>query len=61
MKLEQPANKSTNLISHECIYEYTYRQQKKGDKIYLKLRKKRKIGVKGLKKMIIGAKYPIES
>jgi transposase, IS30 family len=50
MELEQPANKSINFISHECIYQYVYRQQKKGDKIYLKLRKKRKNRRKRLRK-----------
>ena len=29
-------------ISHESIYQYIYRKQKKGDKLYLKLRWKRK-------------------
>jgi transposase, IS30 family len=50
LELENPANKSTNSISHECIYQYVYRQQKKDDIIYQKLRRKRKKRRKRLKK-----------
>ena len=37
-------------VSHETIYQYLYRKQKKGDKLYLKLRWKRKKRRKRLKK-----------
>jgi transposase, IS30 family len=37
-------------ISHETIYKYVYRKQKKGDKLYVKLRRKRKKRRKRLKK-----------
>jgi transposase, IS30 family len=37
-------------VSHETIYKYVYRKQKKGDKLYVKLRRKRKKHRKRLKK-----------
>lgn len=58
MKLEDPAHKSINLISHECIYQYIYRQQKKEDTIYLKLRRKRKKRRKRLNKCDNRGKIP---
>ena len=44
------SDKSCLTASIETIYQYVYRQQKQGDKIYVKLRRKRKNKRKRLKK-----------
>ena len=43
-------DENTTTVSIETIYRYVYRQQKHGDKIYVKLRRKRKKRRKRLKK-----------
>jgi transposase, IS30 family len=43
-------HESTLKVSHETIYQYIYRKQKQGDKLYLKLRRRRKKRLKRLKK-----------
>ena len=40
----------TPKVSHETIHKHIYRKQKQGDKIYLKLRKRRKKRLKRLEK-----------
>lgn len=45
-------------VSHETIYQYVYRKQKKGDKLYIKLRRKRKKRRKRLKKEDNRGKIP---
>ena len=40
----------TPRVSHETIHKHIYRKQKQGDKIYLKLRKRRKKRLKRLEK-----------
>lgn len=43
-------DKKSAKVSHEAIYQYIYRKQKQGDKIYLQLRRRRKKRLKRLKK-----------
>jgi transposase, IS30 family len=57
MALEKSADDELSL-SHETIYQYVYRKQKKGDKIYVKLRRKRKKRRKRLKKEDNRGKIP---
>jgi len=43
----------TPKVSHETIHKHIYRKQKHGDKIYLKLRKRRKKRLKRLEKTMV--------
>ena len=49
MEVEK-GDKNSQSVSIETIYQYVYRQQKHGDEIYVKLRRKRKKRRKRLKK-----------
>ena len=46
----QKGNRNSESVSIETVYQYVYRKQKHGDKIYIKLRRKHKKRRKRLKK-----------
>ena len=46
----QKGDKNSQSVSIETVYQYVYRQQKQGDKIYVKLRRRHKKRRKRLKK-----------
>lgn len=52
------SEENTETVSHETIYKYIYRKQKQGDKLYLKLRRKRKKRLKRLSKFDNRGKIP---
>ncbi|MEI7586411.1 IS30 family transposase [Runella sp.] len=52
------AIEETECVCHETIYQYIYRQQKKGDRLYMHLRRKRKKRRKRLKTADLRGKIP---